>query len=1596
MVTLALVRRAVVMGPMLSVARTGRGVAGGARSTAGAVAGLPVRAARSSVRRVLPGCVSVATRTIGDLGPSRRRRNVWSGPGRAHIEVRGLTGHEPRHRELAEAVTSALNRIEGVDWAEVNAVTAQALVSFDEDAVSPDDLVDAIESVEEDHETSGETFPWRPQHPADPTIFLPPVTALAVDVVAMGVAVSGRFQRLSRLPRGARAPIAFIDAQPRLREAVVRRLGPINTDLLLGVTNAVAHALARSPAPIALDMLFRVIHLAELQARRAVWVRREPELCARGRLVPQVRHTTRPRPAALPQGPIERLADRASVVSLAAGAGVLAWTRDPREAGYAILLLIPKAARLGREVFAAALDRHLAGRGVVPLDGSAYRRLDRVDTVVIDTDVLCGTRPQILSAVATSPKTDDAKVWRIASKVIRGLDPAEMRGDGPWTRDPWSLRPAPDAPRGRVDGPTAMTLDLLDAEGTQVGRVRVGCELDPLADALLTAARASVDKLVLTDHDSAAELLPWADNILPRDTALADRIRDLQAEGHGVVLVAAGHDDALDAADIGVAELRDDRPVPWAADLLAGPGLHEICRLMPAIPAARHASERSAQVGVGGSALGALVATVGEGQRKRSALSMAPVHSAALLSVLIGAQGARSVIRKPDPQPVARAAWHAVTAEDALVRLRAVRGDLTTEREAPPQGVSAALEAVRTRLMPPGGLPKPPPLLASTVSTLVVAPARGTAELLKAMSEELHDPLTPVLALGAAASAIVGSSVDAWLVSSVMTGNAAVSSLQRIRAERALSKLLISEEVPARQVLWTPPDSDTVADLFADLDTAECETVPGRRLRVGDIIKLSPTDVVPADARLLTAEDLEVDESSLTGESLPVAKSIDPTPGAVLGDRTCMVFDGTAVLAGTGHAVVVATGSATQAGRATAAASRAAPPAGVQVHLSELTRVALPATGFAGLAVTGLALLRGSGLRQAMSSGIAIAVAAVPEGLPLVATVSQLAAARRLSRRGVLVRSSRSLEALGRVDTICFDKTGTLTEGRLAVTRLAGPGGDIGLDSALGRRLLQVAAHASPQPDGTGTVAMAHATDRAIVEAAREHRALEDDWWLIDELPFETSRGYSASLGKEHGRLHLAVKGAPEVVLARCSSVLSARAKGQRPKAKDAVIAAPDGVAVAALKDTTPTTPMTPARQRAAQALVHQLAEDGLRVLAVAERHLLDEQDPADIEVADQVEDLTLLGFVAIADIPRPSAAAAIKRLSEVGVRVTMITGDHPVTAVAIANMLGIPDVDRVLTGGELEKLPEDERIARIEQSTIFARVSPEQKVGIVQALQRAGHVVAMTGDGSNDAPAIRLADVGIGVSGHGSAIARNAADLVLADPDMTRIVDAVLEGRALWGSVRDAVSILVGGNAGEVAFTLLATAIAGQAPLGTRQFLLVNLLTDMLPSLAVALAPAKLAEDESDQLAAGPVPSVLGPELSRTIAVRGAATAFGATLAWQLGCMTGRRTRASTMALGALVGAELGQTLLTSSHSLLVVATTGVSAAIMVAIVQTPGISGFFQCTPLGPVAWALVLASAAAATATAVIASRAVTERPTRRAITPGTPRETAAIPH
>ncbi|GAA4623413.1 cation-translocating P-type ATPase [Actinoallomurus vinaceus] len=1331
---------------------------------------------------------------LRDVGLYRLRRRMWCRDGEAHLEVRGLA--LAAGDVLGDEVTEALGRLKGVHWAEINAVTQQVLVSFDEDHVDLEAILGTIEAVEEEHEAQAQPFSRsKPEIPGDRSPEYAATVALASGLAGMVLATAGRVSLRTLPSQAIRLPIVLAESQPRLRAALEGRLGRTHSDLLFQLVDSAAYVATADPFPLAVDVAARALGLMEARSRRLVWERRALELRAY-QSVPIA--ASRPaRPVPLPPGPIEKTSERSSLAALAAAGGVLAWTRDAGKAADLLLGTVPKAARTGREGFAAMLCHELSRAGILPMNTSALRHLDRVSTVVIDSVVLAG------------------------------------------------------------DG-----------------------EPDPLADALIGAARSGGLRVLLTEHPAVAEFASCADETVPAGAEVADRVRRLQAEGHCVLVISDRDGAALAAADVGVAVLRGPW-VCWSADLICGSGLEQAWRVLRSVQVARQVSERSARLAVGGGALGALLAASG---RRRTRAGLAPAHSAAGVAVLSGAISARRLARSPVPEPAPRGRWHEMAAEQVLHRLsETATADGERDRE-------------RTRSV---GL---------------------TAQLAHAVSGELRDPLTPVLALGAAASAIVGSGVDAALVGGVMAGNAVIGGLQRVRAERALRSLLLGERLPARLIT----------------EDGSVRSVPADRLRPGDVISLHGSDVVPADVRLLECEFLEVDEATITGESLPVPKDPAATPGADLADRSCMLYEGTTIITGRARGVVVAAGSATEAGRAASAVGDGTQPIGVQARLGELTRITMPTAGIAGAAVTALSLAHHVPVRQAIASGVAIAVAAVPEGLPLVATVSQLAAARRLSKHGILVRSPRTLEALGRVDTFCFDKTGTLTEGRLTLARLADIDRELREDDDHGRHLLRTAARACPKAEDV----IIHATDRAIVERAGERLGPDEDWQLSWEIPFETNRGYAASFGTDSPGPALAVKGAPEVILGRCTRDHHGR-------------------------------PMTPDRLLAATARIESLAADGLRVIAVAESHPHGEPPPCDIDALAQ--ELSLLGFVAIADLPRPTASATIERLTQAGVRITLITGDHPATATAVARQLGIPDGDAVLTGAELDRLSEQQRLDRVRRTSVFARVSPEHKVRIVQALQQAGHVVAMTGDGANDAAAIRLADVGIGMAARSSTAARGAADLVLTDSDPLRLIEALAEGRALWSRVRDAVSILVGGNAGEVAFTLLGTAIGGRAPLNTRQLLLVNMLTDMLPALAVALG----TDDRSPGghgdgiLAAGPV-TLSGADLARTLATRGGATALGASLAWYAGRLTGRSRRADTMGLAALVSTQLGQTLIIGRGNPFVLVTCVASAAVLVGIVETPGVSHFFGCTPLGPIGWGTVAASSAAGTAAAAIAPR------------------------
>ncbi|MDI3313293.1 MAG: cation-translocating P-type ATPase [Mycobacterium sp.] len=1574
---------AAVTGGAVQVLRAG---ATGAAAVAGAVQALagPVLQSAGQSRGREPRAGTSYSGSARAAAPPVR----WRSGRRVHFDLDPLLPF-PRWHEHAAVAEEPVRTIPGVATAHVEGALGRLVVELEKDADSErvlNSVRDTITSAAADLATAGpqpapRTAPFA--DPGDPLAIAVPWAAAAMDLLAIGAAATGWIGRLPGAPRTVRAASAILH-QPRVVSVLESRLGRVGTDIALSASTAVAAGLTRAVGAPLVDLAQRGLQIAEASAHRDRWRRREPELASPHRpqapVVPVISSAEADSqtpwhgwaPAAAGEashvmveaaidtaidtakgsmaGPVEQYANQAANASLVAAAGVLLAGGGTEDAAGAVLAGVPKAAPLGRQAFAAVLGRGLAEAGHLVLDPGALRRFDRVQVIVIDGAALRGDARAVLRARGAVPGWDDDRVYEVADALLHGEqapepDPDELPATGAHLRWVPVRGPASAPAQGREHA------DLV-VDGQCVGSVVVGWEVDPFAVPLLQTARRTGARVVLRHVAGTEDLAVSAAASYPSGTSLLELVRGLRADRGPVLLISALHPDfastdtlaALAVADVGVALDDPHAATPWTADIITGTDLAAAVRILSALPTARRVSETSVRLAQGGATLAGLLLVNGappSGHSGPLALRrwLNPVTAATAAAMVSGALSAAMVLRRPDPAPQPLTAWHALDPEIVYSRLTG---------RSQPMGVKTGVAPWRRIL---------DDLSYSPLVTPLRAPVRGLGRLVAATRAELADPLTPILAVGAAASAIVGSNVDALLVAGVTTVNAITGGVQRLRAEAAAAELFAEQERYARRVV-VPAVATTRRRLDASRHAKRTVTVTARSLRPGDVIDLAAPDVVPADARLLVAEDLEVDESFLTGESLPVDKQVEPVaPGDT--DRASMLFGGSTIVAGHARAIVVATGAGTAAQRAISAVAHVETASGVQARLKQLTSKVLPLTLAGGAAVTALALLRRSPLRQAVADGVAIAVAAVPEGLPLVATLAQLAAARRLSRRGALVRAPRSIEALGRVDTVCFDKTGTLTENRLhvvcVVPRATSPDGLFpivaGPEAAA---VLRAAARAcTPPREGRGH---AHATDEAILTAANELASENDSQWaVLAEVPFESSRGYAAAIGTaDAAGPMLMLKGAPETVLSRC-------------RFDD-----PD------------------TERNRAQSLVHALAEQGLRVIAVAQR-------PWDRKIGDSDTDadsvdavahgLELLGFLGLADTARASARPLIEALRDVERNVVLITGDHPVTARAIARQLGLPPDARVVTGSELAGL-DDDAFARLAADVqVFARVSPEQKVQIVAALQRRGRVTAMVGDGANDAAAIRMADVGIGVSGRGSSAARGSADIVLTENDLDVLIDALVEGRSMWTVVRDAVGILVGGNVGEVLFTIIGTALGtGRAPVGTRQLLLVNLLTDMFPALAVAVSPQFARPEETtdsadqevkEQLRAyrravlsGPAPSLDTP-LMRQILTRGAVTAAGATAAWAIGRWTpGTARRASTMGLTALVMTELAQTLLTRRHSPLVVATALGSTAVLVGVVQTPGVSHFFGCTPLGPIAWTGVAVATASAAALSLLA--------------------------
>lgn len=734
-----------------------------------------------------------------------------------------------------------------------------------------------------------------------------------------------------------------------------------------------------------------------------------------------------------------------------------------------------------------------------------------------------------------------------------------------------------------------------------------------------------------------------------------------------------------------------------------------------------------------------------------------------------------------------------------------------------------------------------------------LVPAPRTPEWKKILAE-FQDPLVILLLVATAISAGVwlyerdaAAPYEAVAILAVVLLNAAMGYIQQSRAESALAAL---KNMTAAH-----------ANVLRD---GERQSAPAAEIVPGDIILIEEGDTIPADARVIQSASLKTAEAALTGECLPVSKDAAPIQGeTALGDRNNMIFSGTAATYGRGRAVVVATGMNTEMG-IIAGMLKQAPEQSTPLE-KELARVGR----ILGLTVIAIAVVmiatiilfehvRGwSGILDVLIFGIALAVAAVPEGLPAVVTAVLSLGVQRMAKRRAIMRRLAAVETLGSASVIASDKTGTLTRNEMTVRTVVTAHGSVKLDGTgydpagavereeggpvegpLRRELMRALAvadranNAALQHENGHWTVQGDATEGALIVAARKagltREELEERFERIGEVPFSSERKLMSTVhtdGEREGQLLVFVKGAPDVLLARCSEEFTG--EGARG--------------------------LTDERRREISATNETLAGRGLRTLGIAYRSV-----PAALLDADEIDErvereLVFAGLVGMIDPPREEAREAVARAKGAGIRPVMITGDHPVTAAVIARELGIADNGEVITGAEIEAAPDDSLAETVKQASVFARVNPGHKLRIVQALQRNGAVAAMTGDGVNDAPALKTADIGVAMGITGTDVAKEAADMVLADDNFATIVAAVEEGRSIFANIRKFLRFLLSSNMGEVLtmfFGVLLGKVIGLGiqdgavvlPLLATQLLWINLATDGAPALALGVDPPDTA----------------------------------------------------------------------------------------------------------------------------------------------------------
>ncbi|WP_337498366.1 cation-translocating P-type ATPase [Anaerotignum faecicola] len=768
--------------------------------------------------------------------------------------------------------------------------------------------------------------------------------------------------------------------------------------------------------------------------------------------------------------------------------------------------------------------------------------------------------------------------------------------------------------------------------------------------------------------------------------------------------------------------------------------------------------------------------------------------------------------------------------------------------------------------------------------------------------------------------------LDAAIILAIVALNAFLGVLQESRAEKALEAL---------KALSAPKASV--------LRNGEEKEIPAEEVVQGDILLLAAGDYICADGRILENQGLKTEESAITGEALAIEKEEGVLAEKTLpGDRKNMVLAGSYVLAGRGTVAVTATGMVTEIGQIAALlAEQEERETPLQKKLGETGKLlGMGALIICGI-IFGMGLLRRQPPFPMFMTSVSLAVAAIPEGLPAIVTIVLAIGMQRMARKNTIIRRLPAVETLGSAEVICSDKTGTLTQNRMKVTRLAAIGKGLEQDEEKRRFILTLFTLCN-DVKRQGTKIIGEPTEKALAEVAEEGGVSLKGLWAemprIGEVPFSSERKLMTTVHRSGEKWISVTKGAPDVLLEKCTRCLDG--------GRQAVL---DG-----------------RRKSEARLKNGEMAANALRVVAVAFREW--EEEPLFFTAEALEKELVFAGMAGMMDPPRPEAQRAVEICQRAGIRPVMITGDHALTAQAIATQLGIYHRgERVLTGQELMQMEDEELTQAVTDCTVFARVSPAHKVRIVQAFQKKGHVVAMTGDGVNDAPALKAADIGCAMGKNGTEVAKGAADMILMDDNFATIVEAVREGRGIYENIRKAVHFLLSSNIGEIMTIFVAMCFGWATPLLPIQLLWVNLVTDSLPAIALGVDPA-----DADSMEQPPRrgDSLFSDGMVSSIALEGAMIGMLALLAFGIGhiyfdeegaYITGRTMAFAVLSLSQLIHAFN----MRSEHSLFRISPLGnpmlllaffIGCLMQIGVIMVLPLAEIFKVCPLNGTEWLIV----------------------------------------